>query len=180
MSDNQTAGPGLSGSATRSPATSSRLSEVRLRESTCRVRDATRLATSKLLADEQKETDRWIPGPCRRLVLLSRGITWFGGSSQTTAPTALEDWRKALVAPWNLRKRGPPHQALTRRRPNGKANGSSTTHPGGWASVIGLHNIGMNATAGYPAIWGSINAAGCHIGLGVLTPQQCLQRLLIA
>jgi transposase InsO family protein len=36
-----------------------------------------------------------------------------------------------------------------------------------------------NATAGYPAIWGS-NGHRCQMALGGLSPQPCLQRLLIA
>jgi transposase InsO family protein len=38
----------------------------------------------------------------------------------------------------------------------------------------------LNATSGYPAIGGIYNGNRCHMALGGLTLQQCLQRLLIA
>jgi len=80
---------------------------------------------------------------------LSRGSP-VGGSSQTTAPPIrLEDWRKACRAlDSSIAHRTKPLNAAD---PHGRAERSSKPCLAEMAYVI-AYNIGMNATAGYPAI----------------------------
>jgi len=136
--------------------------------------DAPRLAFVEVLADEQKEDDRWDSWPVPSAGSLSRGSPWSADPLRDNAPlTASGDWRKA-VAP--LDSQCPSaHKPYTPQNNGGRPT-VHQNHPGGMGLRDRLQTSDERKRWLTPAIWGSITQQVPH-GSRCLTPQQCLQRL---
>lgn len=136
--------------------------------------DATRLAYVEVLADEQKATT---------IGFLARAVGWFSEQGITCRRILSDngsayrsgDWRKACRA-LDLRPiRTKPYTPQT----NGKAERFIKTLLAEWAYVI-AYQTSEERNRWLPRYLGIYNANRCHMALGGLTPQQCLQRRLIA
>jgi transposase InsO family protein len=116
--------------------------------------DSTRLANVEVLADEQKATT---------IGFLARAVGWFSEQGITCRRILSDngsayrsgDWRKACRA-LDLRPiRTKPYTPQPMARPSGSSRRSWRN---GLTPSPTRHQ--RNATAGYPAIWGSITATG--------------------
>ena len=86
-----------------------------------------------------------------------------------------DEWRKACSA-LNIKPiRTKPYTPQT----NGKAERFIKTLLAEWAYVI-AYQTSEERNHWLPRYLGIYNGHRCHMALGGLTPQQCLQRLLIA
>jgi len=136
--------------------------------------DATRLAYVEVLADEQKATT---------VGFLARAVGWFSEQGITcrrilsdNGPSyRSDDWRKACRALDLKPIRTKPYTPQT----NGKAERFIKTILSEWAYVI-AYQTSDERNRWLPRYLGIYNGSRCHMALGGLTPQQCLQRLLIA
>jgi transposase InsO family protein len=136
--------------------------------------DATRLAYVEVLADEQRAT---IVG------FLARAVGWFSEQGITCRRVLSDngpsyrsgDWRKACQALALKPIRTKPYTPQT----NGKAERFIKTLLAEWAYVI-AYQTSEERNRWLPRYLGIFNGHRCHMALGGLTPQQCLQRLLIA
>ena len=135
--------------------------------------DATRLAYVEVLADVQKAT----------VGFLARAVGWFYEQGITCRRVLSDngpsyrsgDWRKACRA-LDLKPIGTkPYIPQT----NGKAKRFIKTLLAEWAYVI-LYQTSAERNHWLPRYLGIYNDHRCHMALGGLTPQQYLQRLLIA
>ncbi|WP_369801699.1 integrase core domain-containing protein [Cyanobium sp. NIES-981] len=136
--------------------------------------DATRLAYVEVLADEQRATT---------VGFLARAVGWFSEQGITCRRILSDngsayrsgDWRKACRALDLKPIRTKPYTPQT----NGKAERFIKTILAEWAYVIAYQTSEERNRwlRRYLAIY---NGNRCHMALGGLTPQQSLQRLLIA
>jgi transposase InsO family protein len=135
--------------------------------------DATRLAYVEVLADEQRATT---------VGFLARAVGWFSEQGITCRRVLSDngpsyrsgDWRKACQALALKPIRTKPYTPQT----NGKAERFIKTLLAEWAYVI-AYQTSDERNRWLPRYLGIYNGNRCHMALGGLTPQQCLQRLLI-
>ena len=136
--------------------------------------DATRLAYVEVLADEQRATT---------VGFLARAVGWFSEQGITCRRILSDngpayrssDWRRACRALDLKPIRTKPYTPQT----NGKAERFIKTLLAEWAYVI-AYRTSEERNRWLPRYLGIYNGYRCHMALGGLTPQQCLQRLLIA
>ena len=136
--------------------------------------DATRLAYVEVLADEQRATT---------VGFLARAVGWFSEQGITCRRILSDngpayrssDWRRACRALDLKPIRTKPYTPQT----NGKAERFIKTLLAEWAYVI-AYRTSEERNRWLPRYLGIYNGHRCHMALGGLTPQQCLQRLLIA
>jgi transposase InsO family protein len=136
--------------------------------------DATRLAYVEVLADEQRATT---------VGFLARAVGWFSEQGITCRRILSDngpayrssDWRRACRALDLKPIRTKPYTPQT----NGKAERFIKTLLSEWAYVI-AYRTSEERNRWLPRYLGIYNGYRCHMALGGLTPQQCLQRLLIA
>jgi transposase InsO family protein len=136
--------------------------------------DATRLAYVEVLADEQKAT---------AIGFLARAVGWFSEQGITCRRVLSDngsayrsgDWRKACRALDLKPIRTKPYTPQT----NGKAERFIKTLLTEWAYVI-AYQTSEERNRWLPRYLGIYNGHRCHMALGGLSPQRCLQRLLIA
>jgi transposase InsO family protein len=136
--------------------------------------DATRLAYVEVLADEQRATT---------VGFLARAVGWFSAQgiscrrilSDNGPAYRSGDWRKACQALGLKPIRTKPYTPQT----NGKAERFIKTLLAEWAYVI-AYQTSDERNNWLPRYLGIYNGNRCHMALGGLSPQQCLQRLLIA
>jgi hypothetical protein len=128
----------------------------------------------ELLADEQKATT---------VGFLARAVGWFSEQGITSRRVLSDngpsyrsgDWRKACRALDLKPIRTKPYTPQT----NGKAERFIKTLLAEWAYVI-PYQTSAERNHWLPRYLGIYNDHRCHMALGGLTPQQYLQRLLIA
>jgi len=172
----QNSWPGLSGSAPHHRRPSSSSSRCRLTKRCTRDRRSHPAGpTSKCwLMSRRRTTVGFLARPSA--AFLSKGITCRRILSTTAPPTALETGERACRA-WGSQPSAPSPTTAAGQR---KAERFIKNHPAEWALRDRLPKHRMNATAGLPAILGSINAAGATwLSVGSRL-SRCLQRLLIA
>ncbi|MCP9773900.1 IS481 family transposase [Synechococcus sp. Tobar12-5m-g] len=136
--------------------------------------DATRLSYVEVLADEQRATT---------VGFLARAVGWFSEQGITcrrilsnNGPAYRSgDWRKACRALDLKPIRTKPYTPQT----NGKAERFIKTLLAEWAYVM-AYQTSQERNHWLPRYLGIYNSHRCHMALGGLTPQQSLQRLLIA
>jgi len=136
--------------------------------------DATRLAYVEVLPDEQKATT---------IGFLARAVGWFSVQGITCRRILSDngpayrsgEWRKACRALDLKPIRTKPYTPQT----NGKAERFIKTLLAEWAYVI-AYQTSEERKRWLPRYLGIYNGHRCHMALGGLSPQQCLQRLLIA
>ena len=136
--------------------------------------DATRLAYVEVLADEQRATT---------VGFLARAVGWFSEQGITCRRILSDngpayrsgDWRKACQALDLKPIRTKPYTPQT----NGKAERFIKTLLAEWAYVM-AYQTSEERNRWLPRYLGIYNGHRCHMALGGLTPQQSLQRLLIA
>jgi len=136
--------------------------------------DATRLAYVEVLADEQKATT---------VGFLARAVGWFSEQGITCRRVLSDngssyrsgEWRKACQALALKPIRTRPYTPQT----NGKAERFIKTLLAEWAYVIAYQSSEQRNRC-LPRYLGIYNGHRCHMVLGGLSPQQSLQRLLIA
>lgn len=136
--------------------------------------DATRLAYVEVLADEQRATT---------VGFLARAVGWFSEQGITCRRILSDngpayrssDWRRTCRALDLKPIRTKPYTPQT----NGKAERFIKTLLAEWAYVI-AYRTSEERNRWLPRYLGIYNGYRCHMALGGLTPQQCLQRLLIA
>jgi transposase InsO family protein len=136
--------------------------------------DATRLAYVEVLPDEQKATT---------IGFLVRAVGWFSEQGITCRRILSDngpayrsgEWRKACRALDLKPIRTKPYTPQT----NGKAERFIKTLLAEWAYVI-AYQTSEERNRWLPRYLVIYNGHRCHMALGGLSPQQCLQRLLIA
>jgi len=136
--------------------------------------DATRLAYVEVLPDEQKATT---------VGILARAVGWFSAQGITCRRVLSDhgssyrsgEWRKACSA-LDLK---PICTRLYTPRTNGKAERFIKTLLGEWAYAMPFQTS-EERNRWLPRYLGLNNGNRCHMGLGGLSDQQSLQRLLIA
>ncbi|KEF41858.1 MAG: transposase [Cyanobium sp. CACIAM 14] len=136
--------------------------------------DATRLAYVEVLDDEQKATT---------IGFLARAVGWFSEQGITCRRVLSDngsayrsgDWRKACQA-LDLK---PIRTKAYTPQTNGKAERFIKTLLDEWAYVI-AYRTSEERNRWLPRYLKIYNDHRCHMALGGLSPQQCLQRLLIA
>jgi transposase InsO family protein len=136
--------------------------------------DATRLAYVEVLPDEQKATT---------VGFLARAVGWFSEQGITCRRVLSDngssyrsgEWRKACGV-LNLKPiRTRPYTPRT----NGKAERFIKTLLGEWAYAMSFQTS-EERNRWLPRYLGIYNGRRCHMALGGLSPQQCLNRLLAA
>lgn len=138
------------------------------------VDDATRLAYVEVLPDEQKATT---------VGFLARAVGWFSDQGITCRRVLSDngssyrsgEWRKACSALDLKSIRTKPYTPRT----NGKAERFIKTLLGEWAYAMPFQTS-EERNRWLPRYLGLYNGRRCHMALGGLSPQQCLQRLLVA
>jgi len=124
----------------------------------------------EVLADEQKENDRWIPG---------RAVGWFSEQGITCRGSFSDNG--PLLPLWRLAKKPVrafgsqahfPHQALHAADQRGKGERFIKNHLAEWAFTLTPTKHRMNATAATPLSGGIYNGRQVPHALGGLTPQQ--------
>ena len=138
------------------------------------VDDATRLAYVEVLPDEQKATT---------VGFLTRAVGWFNAQgincrrvlSDNGSSYRSGEWRKACSALDLKPIRTRPYTPRT----NGKAERFIKTLLAEWAYAMAFQTS-EERNRWLPRYLGLYNGRRCHMGLGGLSPQQCLQRLLVA
>ena len=136
--------------------------------------DATRLAYVEVLADEQKATT---------IGFLARAVGWFSEQGIICRRILSDNgpayrscsWRKACRALDLKPIRTKPYTPHT----HGKAERFIKSILAEWAYVI-AYQTSEERNRWLPRYLGINNGHRCHMALGGLTPQQSLQRLLIA
>jgi transposase InsO family protein len=136
--------------------------------------DATRLAYVEVLPDEQKATT--VGFLCRAVGWFSdQGITCRRVLSDNGSSYRSGEWRKACSAMDLKPIRTKPYTPRT----NGKAERFIKTLVNEWAYAMPFQTS-EERNLWLPRYLGIYNGHRCHMALGGLNPQQCLQRLLIA
>jgi transposase InsO family protein len=128
----------------------------------------------EVLADEQRSTT---------VGSLARALGWFSEQGITCRRILSDngpsyrsgDWRKACHALALKPIRIKPYSPQT----NGKAERFIKTLLAEWAYVI-AYQTSEECSRWLPRYLGTYNGNRCQMAFGGLTPQQCLQRLLIA